>query len=139
METLDVPEVNELPQLGPNEEDAVAFADMVLTLLFKHAPAVLHAEIRHTRAAVTWFIRPIREETEQPDIPVADSNSRGSFRSVLARFGDHYMGGQLYYGCYGCILRALSQDGLAYSCTIYMSNMGQSGFWIRVYAAVVAK
>ena len=57
----------------------------------------------------------------------------GSFRSVLARFGHHYMGDQLYNGY---ALRFLKQRGRIGRCHIYMSNTGQSGFWIRIYSAV---
>ena len=134
METLDVPEVTQMPKLARNESDPATFADMVLTSLFRHESALLHAEYRPPGSAVTWFIRPIRDGTEQTDVPVAVSNSCGEFRAVLARFGHHYMGGQLYHGF---ALRFLCQHDKVHRCLIYTSNMGQSGFWIRVYAAVV--
>jgi len=135
METLDGPEVTKMPDLAPNEGSPTAFADMVLTSLFCHAPALLHAEYRPRDAAVTWFVRPIRGETDQRDIPVAELEfSGGYFRAVLARFGAHYMASGQLYG--GYTLRSLGQHGRAHRCHIYMSNNGQSGFWIRVYATV---
>ena len=53
---------------------------------------------------------------------------------MLARFGHHYMGGQLYNGY---ALRWLRQGGRVHRCYIYMSNGGQPGFWIKIYAALV--
>ena len=129
METLDVPELFEIPDPAPYDENPVAFADFLLTSLFRQSPALLHAEYRDSEKSVTWFIRPHSAQ----DSPIATSPSRGSFRSVLARFGAHYMGGQLYSGY---ALRCFQQHGRAYRCYIYMANGGQPGFWIRVYAAV---
>ena len=133
METLDVPEVKQLPELSANEEDAVAFADMVLTSLLGYDSALLYAEHTEPGSSVSWRIEPRNEAVPTHDIEVAISPSR-SFRSVLARFGHHYMGGQLYNGFAG---RSLRQRGRVYRCHIYMSNGGPSGFWIRVYATVV--
>jgi len=136
METQDVPEVFEMPQLGPNEESPVALADMVLTALLAREAGVLHAEHHDSEVSVGWFIAPLDWRGEQTDAPVAVSPSRGAFRSVLARFGHHYMGGQLYHGY---ALRFLRQRGRVHRCHIYMSNAGQSGFWIEIYAARMAE
>ena len=133
METLDVPEVRQLPEFSTNEESPVAFADMVLTSLFGYDTALLYAEHAGTDSSVGWRIEPRNEAVPTHDIEVAISPSRGSFRSVLARFGHHYMGGQLYNGF---VRRSLRQRGRVYCCHIYMSNGGPSGFWIRVYATV---
>ncbi|MEJ0088265.1 MAG: hypothetical protein WDM80_00685 [Limisphaerales bacterium] len=132
MDKIEVPEVLELPKIGPNEESAVAFADLVLTTLFRHRNALLHAEYKNAETSVTWFITPRNAGTVQQDELIAISPSLGSFRSVLARFGHHYMDGQLYHGF---TMRPLQQNGKIYRCLIYISNMGQSGFWIRVYSA----
>jgi hypothetical protein len=132
MDKIEVPEVLELPKLGPNEEIPVAFADLVLTALFRHKNALLHAEYKSTQTSVSWFITPRNIETVQQNEPIAISPSLGSFRSVLARFGHHYMDGQLYHGF---ATRPLQQNGKIYHCVIYTSNMGRSGFWIRVYSA----
>jgi hypothetical protein len=135
MDTLDVPEVFEMPPLGPNEEDAVAFADMMMTALLGHEAAVLHAEHHVPEISVGWFIVP-HGRGELTDSPVAVSPSRAAFRSVLARFGAHYMNGQLYNGY---SLRFLRQRGRVHRCHIYVSNTGQSGFWIEVYSSRVAE
>lgn len=134
METLDVPELLELPDPAPFDESPVAFADFVLTKLFRHGSALLHAEYRHSEESVTWLIYPRSGDETERDLLVAVSPSLGSFRSVLARFGHHYMGGQLYNGF---AMRFLRQHDRTHQCLIYSSNMGESGFWIRVYAAVV--
>ena len=134
MEILDVPEVRQLPELLANEEDPVAFADMVLTSLFGYDNAHLYAEYNLADPTVSWRIKPHNEVVITHDIEVAASPTLGSFRSVLARFGHHYMNGQLYNGY---ALRFLRQRGRVHRCYIYMSNGGQPGFWIRIYAAVV--
>jgi hypothetical protein len=134
METFDVPEVRQLPELSTNEEDAVGFADMVLTSLLGYDSALLYAEHTESDSSVSWRIELRNEVVPTHDIEIAISPSRGSFRSVLARFGHHYMGGQLY-NCFAG--RSLRQQGRVHRCHIYMSNGGPSGFWIRVYATVV--
>jgi len=135
MDILDVPEVRQLPELSSNEEDPVAFADMVLTSLLGYGVALLYAEHTGADSSVSWRIEPREEAVQTHDIEIAVSPSLGSFRSVLARFGHHYMGGQLYHGY---ALRFLRQHGRTYRCHIYMSNAGQSGFWMRVYAAATS-
>ena len=131
---LEVPEVLQLPELSANEESAVDFADMVLTCLFGYDSALLSAEHTTSDSEVSWCIAP-RDGTAAPhEIEVGISPSLGSFRSVLARFGHHYLSHQLYHGY---ALRFLRQRGRLHRCHIYMSNDGQSGFWIRVYAAAI--
>jgi len=136
MDAIDVPEVTQLPELTGSEESPVGFADMVLTSLFGYEAAVLHAESLQREggaSSVSWVVRPREQGQDGPDIEVGISPSLGSFRSVLARFGHHYMGDQLYNGY---ALRFFRQRGRVHRCHIYMSNAGQSGFWIRVYSAV---
>ncbi len=134
IEVLDVPEVRQLPKLSANEEDPVAFADMVRTRLFGYESALLLAEYSSigVNGSVSWRIEPRNEAIPTHDIEVAITPSRGSFRSVLARFGYHYMGIQLYSGY---ALRFLRQGDRTQRCHIYMSNNSQSGFWIRIYSA----
>ena len=134
MEYLDVPEVRQLPELSANEENAVDFADMVLTSLLSYDNAVLFSEYAPSDSSASWRIMPQHEAAQTHEIEVAISPSLGSFRSVLARFGHHYMEGQLYNGY---ALRFLRQQGRVHRCYIYMSNGGQPGFWIRIYAAVL--
>ena len=96
MEPLDVPEVTQLPELSGGEESPVGFADMVLTSLLVYDAAILYAEHTPTDGAdssVSWRIEPREEGIRTHDIEIASSPSLGSFRSVLARFGHHYLGG----------------------------------------------
>ena len=125
-----------MPQLGPNHEDPVALADMVLTALLGCESGLLHAEHRDSEPSVGWFIEPQGCRGEPSKAPVTVSASLGAFRSVLARFGHHYMGNQLYGGY---ALRFLRQGGRVHRCHIYMSNTSQSGFWIEVSAARMAE
>jgi hypothetical protein len=107
---------------------------MVLTSLFGYDASVLCAEFSLKDEAISWRIEPLKEAIRTHEIEIAISPSLGSFRSVLARFGHHYLNDQLYGGY---ALRFLQQRGRVHRCHIYMSNNGQSGFWIRVYAALV--
>jgi hypothetical protein len=135
MEPLDVPEVRQLPELTGGDENPVALVDMVLTSLLGYDCALLYAEFSSADGADTsvgWRIEPREPGIYARDIEIAISPSRGSFRSALARFGAHYMGGQLYNGY---ALRFLRQRERIHRTFIYMSNMSQTGFWIRVYAA----
>jgi len=134
METLDVQEIRTMSEVATHNTHVVAFPDYLLTTLFGYSPALLHAEFQHSEPEVSWFIRPIRGTTQQDILCAVSDFSGGCFRAMLARFGHHYMGDQLYGGY---ALRLLRQRGREHRCHIYMSNNGQSGFWIRVYAAVV--
>jgi hypothetical protein len=135
MEILDVPEVRQLPELSGNAEDPIAFADMVLTNVLGYDNALLYAEHSAPESSISWRIEPRSEAAVRThEIEIAISPSPCSFRAVLARFGHHYMSDQL---CNGYALRFLRQYGRIHRCHIYMSNTGQSGFWIRVYAGMV--
>lgn len=135
METIDVPEVDQLPELTSGVEDPVAFADMILTALLRYDSALLHAE--HfwrdgSDSSISWKIQPRDPTIVSREIEIGISPSLSSFRSVLARFGHHYMGGQLYNGY---ALRWLRQRAEPRRCHLYMSNAAQSGFWIRVHVS----
>jgi len=133
---MDVPEVAQFSEASDGGGNPVAFADMVLTALLAHDCALLCAEhdpMAAPESPVIWRIHP-REDTvySARGVEVGSSPSLGYFRMVLARFGHHYMGGQLYNGY---ALRFLRQRGRVHRYHIYMSNSSQSGFWIRVYSA----
>jgi len=133
MDTFDVPEVRQSPELSVGEEDPVAFADMMLTSLLGYDNALLRAEHTATDSSVSWCIEPPDETASTHEIEVGISPSLAGFRSVLARFGHHYMSDQLYNGY---ALRFLRQRGRVHRCHFYLSNAAQSGFWIRIYGAV---
>jgi O-acetyl-ADP-ribose deacetylase len=136
MDSIEVPEVRQLPDLTGNKEDPVGFAYMVLTSLLGYEAAVLHAEYlkrEETASPVSWCICPREHGHDGPEIKVGISPSLGNFRAVLAHFGHKYMGGQLYNGY---ALKFVVQRKRVHRCHIYMSNTGQSGFWIRIYSAL---
>jgi len=132
---IDVPEVRQLPELTGGAEDPVAFADMVLTVLLRYERALLYAECDESptmHESISWRVAPRDSTVVSHDIEIAVSPKLGSFRSVLARFGHHYMGDQLYHGYASRVLR---QRSILRRCHIYLSNAAASGFWIRVYVA----
>ena len=137
MDTFDVPEFKTLPENpeGHGSTPISAFVDMLLTSLFSHAPAILHAEFQGEDQSqpVVWSVRPLIAGQDQQSVPVAVSDSCGIFRMALARFGHHYMRDQLYNG-YSLV--SLRQGGSIYRTYIYMSNGGLPGFWIKIYAAL---
>ena len=134
METLDVPEVRQLPELSANEESPVAFAAMVLTSLLGYHNALLYAEFIPEESSVGWYIKSHDTAVVTRDVEVGISPTLGSFRSVLAQFAHHYMRCSPYNGY---ALRFLQQHSRIKRCDIYLSNCSQSGFWIRVYGTQV--
>jgi hypothetical protein len=124
MDILDIPELLKIPDPAPYDENPVAVADYLLTMLFQRQPAMLHAEFRDGDGL--WFV-----QTAKKDECVAESKSVGEFRSVLARFGAHFMDTQLYGGH---TRRALTQRQRKFACRFFMSNDNSTGYWIRVYA-----
>jgi hypothetical protein len=126
MDILDIPELLEIP--NPIDENAVATADFLMTALLRKQPALLHAEFRAGNGR--WFVR----DSTQREECIAESKSVGQFRAVLARFGFHYMGIQLYGGH---AQRTVSQGGQTFTCDIFMSNQGNTGYWIRISARAV--
>jgi hypothetical protein len=128
MDILDIPKFLEIPDPAPYDENPVAVADYLMTMLFQRQPAMLHAEFRDGDGR--WYVR-----TAQQDECVAKSKSVGEFRSVLARFGAHFMDTQLYGGH---TRRALTQKQQKFACRFFMSNDNATGYWIRVYAHAAA-
>jgi hypothetical protein len=128
MDTLDIPELLEIPDPAPYDENPVATADFLMTALLRKQPAMLHAEFQDGDGS--WFIR----DSARREECVAKSRHVGEFRAVLARFGYHYMDVQLYRGHAS---RFVTQRGQRFVCEIFMSNQGSTGFWIRVHVHAV--
>jgi len=124
MDIIGIPELLEIPNPAPYDENPVAVADYLMSMLFRHQPAMLHAEFRDGDGR--WFV-----QTAQKDECVAESKSVGEFRSVLARFGAHFMDTQLYGGH---TRRSVIQKQQKFACRFFMSNDNATGYWIRVYA-----
>jgi len=132
MDTLDIPELLKIPDTAPCDANPVAIADFLMTALLRKQPAMLYADAEFQNGDVRWFIRDAAHREEC----VTTSKTIGEFRSVLARFGHHYMSVQLYAGH---IARDVTQNGQKFACEIFMSNQGRTGFWIRVYAHVTSQ
>lgn len=122
MNSLTVPRVDSCPKQAKNDFPVVEFADFLLTMLLRATttPCGLHA--RDTGGEVVRWSVGDEITAETP---------RQLFRSVLARFGHHYMGGQLYAGY---ALAELQQEGLKSVCHFYLGNCGDTGFWIEIHA-----
>ena len=122
MNSLAVPRIDSCPEETKNEFPVVAFADFLLSRLLRTTttPCVLHARDSGGES-VAWSVG---------DEVIAET-PRLLFRSVLGRFGHHYMGGQLYAGY---ALAELQQEGLRSVCHFYLGNSGDTGFWIEIHA-----
>jgi hypothetical protein len=125
MAIVEIPELLEIPNPAPYDENPMAVADFLMTALLRKRPGLLHAEFRNGDGR--WFVR---NSAQQEDC-IAESKSVGEFRAVLARFGHHHMGGQVYGGH---MRLSVTQRGREFGCEIFMSNQGRTGYWIRVYA-----
>jgi hypothetical protein len=128
MPTFEVPEVDPQPVAVPHRPDAVAFADYLLTTLLRHENGLLHADFLRDNGL--WLLRSGSRAVAGPDEVIAGSESLGVFRMVLARFGHHYMGGQLYGGF---TEGAFIQGGRTRRFALYMANDQWRGYWLRVY------
>jgi hypothetical protein len=73
-------------------------------------------------------------EDPSTGVLVADLGNRSVLRMVLARIGDHYLGGQLYGGFIEGFFR---QRGKMNYVAIYMANDACRGFWLRAYTRPV--
>ncbi len=127
-------EVPEVAELSGAEFDVVTYAHFLLTRLLRHDTALLHGQFRDGTGI--WLLRQRPNGTEGSDEAIARIDSKGDFRMVLARFGFFYMAVQLYGGF---ARRVLIHRGRQYGCNIYMSNDNWTGYWIRVYARVLAE
>lgn len=133
LESFEVPEVLVIPDPAPNDFNAVASADFLITALLRKQRGLLHAELLDTRRqdepneVVSWNFRDATQNEEMiTQIPVR------FFRTTLARFGWRYMSGQVYGGH---VRRPLTQKGDKFICEIFMSNQNWPGCWIRIYIA----
>ena len=117
---LDVPEAPELPETF----DVVAYADYLLTSLFRHESGALNGEFKD--GVGSWQVRACQDSAE---VEIGRLDSLGHFRMVLARFGYWYMAVQLYGGS---AQRPLVQRGRCYDCEIRMSNDNCVGYWLRI-------
>jgi hypothetical protein len=127
---IEVPELIKVSEAG---FDVIEYANFLLAHLLREDAALLHAQFQNGIAV--WLLRQRPKGTEGAEVEIARMDSVGDFRVVLARFGYYYMAVQLYGGF---ARRVLTHRGRQYACSIYMSNDNWTGYWIRVYAHVIA-
>src|SRR5687767_3779764 len=124
---IEVPVVDVLPVTSPRRLDVVRTVDYLLTRLLRHQAGTLYADFASDGG--NWHVRGWTSEASGPDEVVATVEP-GHFRPLLARFGAHYMGGQLYGG-YSYL--ELSQRGRNHRFAIYMANDSWRGLWLKAY------
>jgi hypothetical protein len=127
--TIEVPEVNALPDTPPRRPNVVGIADYLLTMLLRHEFGSLRADFREDGGK--WYVRGWTREVSRPEELVAVTEGF-LFRAVLARFGGHYMGGQVYGGY---TEGRLTQRGRTHGFAMYMANDAWRGFWLKAYAS----
>src|SRR5688500_1606594 len=125
---IDVPVVDDLPQTEPQRLELCRTVDYLLTRLLRHESGTLYADFRNDGGR--WHVRGWTREGSGPDEVVATIEPLAVFRMLLARFGAHYMGMQLYGGY--SELR-LSQRGRTHGFAIYMANDQWRGYWVKAY------
>lgn len=116
-----VPEMREIPDPASDDFNVIDIVDYLVTAAIHHQPALLYAD--HFREGGGWFLR----ETSQTERHLGRFDG---FRSILARFGHHYLNGQLYGGH---IRRRVSQSDEVFHCEIFMSNQQSTGYWLVMH------
>jgi hypothetical protein len=91
---IEVPLVEVLPESTPRRPNVAVTAAYLLTMLLRHDSGTLYSNFRTD--AGRWHVR--GRGASGTDEVVADIEPLGIFRMVLAHFGAHYMGGQVYGG-----------------------------------------
>jgi hypothetical protein len=128
--TFEVPVVDALPDCQPPQLNTRGMADYLLTQLFRFDNAILSADFAVDGGR--WRVRCRTPETSALGDVVATVEPLGAFRMLLARFGAHYMAGQVYGGY--CELR-LTQQGRSRGVALYMANDAWRGHWLKAYSS----
>lgn len=126
---IEVPFVDTFPDTPPRRPDTAGSAAYLLTQLLRHDSGTLYAEVRSDGGR--WHVQGWTRETLGPDDVVAVTEPLAVFRMVLAHFGTHYMGGQVYGGYSE---RRLSQQGRTHGVAFYMGNDAWRGYWLKAYS-----
>jgi hypothetical protein len=133
METIDVPEVTQLPELSGGDENPVAFADMVLTSFLRCERAFLYADHEWNDSPglpVSWRIHPQVTEIVSREFEAGLSPSFSSFRASLNYIAERYM---REASRHGCAERLLQQRGVTRRCLLFLPSTEKAGHWIRAY------
>lgn len=129
METIEVPEVNQLPELSGLGDDPAGFANMVLTSLLAYPSAALKAEYSPKDLMISWIIDPHAEEVFLDELEIAFSPTLSSFQAVLLYIANSYVKCEAN----GHAEVILAQRERSRICHFYVSNSEATGFWVRVH------
>ena len=128
---IEYPRVDALPGCEEVVSDIPRVVGFLLTRLFSHDQALLHAERPRVDSDVTWYVRPRGLGGDGNDVPVATLPG-GIFSSIVSRlalaFGIDYTTGGFGRG-------TLLSEGSRFDCRVFLSRCAASGYWVRVYAA----
>jgi hypothetical protein len=125
---IEVPLVEVMPESAPQKHPIADTAAYLLTALLRHDSGTLYSNYQSD--AGRWHVR--GRDASPPDEVLVNIEPRGIFRALLAHFGAHYMGGQVYGGYSE---RRLSQRGRTHGIAIYMANDQWRGFWLKAYSS----
>ena len=126
--TIDVPVVDRWPDFPPRHPPIPEICDYLLTRLLSDGARILYAD--YGTHAGRWYVKKQLDEPPVATDLVAEVPDRSFFRMILARFGGHYLKGQLYGGYAEAFLK---QREKAQFVAIYMGNDSRRGFWLRAF------
>jgi hypothetical protein len=130
MTSMEVPKIKSLSAVGDPLANIPGVFSFLLTSLLSHEQALLHAEYNRPAPETSWHLRPRTKEQEGEDEVIATLPS-SILQSCAARIAVHM--GVLQTGSgHGRVL--LSQEGRQHNCQVFVSNCGESGCWLRIYA-----
>jgi len=116
----------EIPSIVDARGETIeGMVDYLLAGLLHVAPSTLSARYVDPKKEVVWHLRTNSTET------VFHRSRALYFRTILARFGHHFMDGKLYGGEVEKELSYLSRD---FTVAFKMSNSQPNGFWIEITA-----
>ena len=131
MATIEISKVERLT--GDPCEQVLSVFHFLLTSLLSREQALLHAEYRSPAAETTWYLRTRTKDAEGDDETVAVLPS-ALLQSCAARLA---LALDLSYKDGGHGRVEMVQDGRRHDCRVFLSNCGDSGYWIRVYGRAV--
>jgi hypothetical protein len=126
--TIDIPVVDRWPEFPPRQPPVDVIADYLLTRLLSDDARMLFAD--YGKHGGCWYVQKRMDEASSSNDLIVELPDRSFFRMVLARFGTHYLGGQIYGGFTEAFFRQREKVQFV---TIYMGNDSCRGFWLRAF------
>jgi hypothetical protein len=133
METIDVPEITQLPELSGEAESPSAFADMVLTTFLRCERGFLYADHElgdSPDSPVSWRVLPQIAGIVSREFEAGLSPSFTSFCLSLDYISKQYL---REASRHGCAERTLRQRGTTRRCLLFLPSTEKAGHWIRAY------